>query len=260
MTTLKRISCSFLLLQLLLISCKTVPITGRKQLSIIPSSTMQQLSEEGYRQQISSTPLSSNKSETERVKRVGRKIISAVEKYLQQEGQSNRIAGFNWEINLLESKEANAFCMEGGKIAFYTGIMKYCPSDDAIAVVMGHEIAHAIAHHGGERMSQMLVTQAGGMTLNLAMRNQSSLVRNLTLASYGVGSQVGVLLPFSRTHETEADRMGLIFMKMAGYNPHEAARFWERMAAGSKGSPPKWLSTHPDHQTRIENLKKWANE
>jgi predicted Zn-dependent protease len=150
--------------------------------------------------------------------------------------------------------------MPGGKVAFYTGIMPICKDDNGVAVVMSHEIAHAIAQHGNERMSQQLTTQMGGVALQVAMQDQPAQTQALAMTAFGVGSQVGVLLPFSRTHESEADKMGLYFMTLAGYDPYEAPRFWERMNAGAGGSPPEFLSTHPNPSTRIANMQQWIPE
>ncbi|MCB9082147.1 MAG: M48 family metallopeptidase [Lewinellaceae bacterium] len=241
----------------MLAACSTVPITGRKQLSLIPASTMLSLSQQSYRQVLNESKVSSNQAETTRLRRVGNRITQSVESYLRQNNASNLVANYQWEVNLIESPEVNAWCMEGGKIAFYTGIMPLMPNDDAIAVVMSHEIAHAVARHGGERMSQMLVTQLGGVAIDVALRDQPSTTRGLAQVAYGAGTQLGVLLPFSRSHESEADEMGLHFLVMAGYNPEEAVRFWERMSAQSGGKQPlQFLSTHPSHEARIANLKR----
>ncbi len=243
-----------------LCNCSTVPLTGRKQLSLIPAPAMISLSEENYRQALSQAKISSNSRETARLRQVGNRLIQAVDRYMKQEGLYQQIAGYNWEINLLESKEANAWCMEGGKIAFYSGIMPLCPTDDAIAVVMSHEIAHAIARHGRERMSQLVVTQLGGVAIDQALREKPAMTRQLAQTAYGAGATVGVLLPFSRAHEAEADEMGLHFMAMAGYNPEEAVRFWERMSQMGGTKMPAFLSTHPSHEDRIKQLKRLIPE
>ena len=167
------------------------------------------------------------------------------------------LKGFQWEFNTVESEEANAFCMPGGKVVFYTGILPICQDEAGVAVVMGHEVAHAIAKHGNERMSQGLVQQFGGVALSVALSDKPAQTQQLFQTAYGVGSQVGVMLPFSRLQESEADELGLIFMAMAGYDPHEAPKFWERMSAKSSGgAPPEFLSTHPSHETRIRKLNK----
>ncbi len=243
-----------------LCNCSTVPLTGRKQLSLIPAPAMISLSEENYRQALSQAKISSNSRETARLRQVGNRLIQAVDRYMKQEGLYQQIAGYKWEINLLESKEANAWCMEGGKIAFYSGIMPLCTTDDAIAVVMSHEIAHAIARHGRERMSQLVVTQLGGVAIDQALREKPAMTRQLAQTAYGAGATVGVLLPFSRAHEAEADEMGLHFMAMAGYNPEEAVRFWERMSQMGGTKMPAFLSTHPSHEDRIKQLKRLIPE
>jgi predicted Zn-dependent protease len=201
--------------------------------------------------------LSSNKKQTQMIKTVGLKIQKAVEQYFKQNNMSEHLQGYNWEFNLVESNDVNAWCMPGGKVVFYTGILPVCQGDNGVAVVMGHEIAHAIAEHGGERMSQGLLTQLGGMGLMIALENKPQETQELWMTAFGVGSQLGVMLPFSRLHESEADHLGLIFMAMAGYNPNEAVEFWKRMAAQKGGSsPPEFLSTHPSDETRIADLQK----
>jgi predicted Zn-dependent protease len=238
-------------------ACKSVPITGRKQLNFISFAQMAALSEEGYRQQLKDLPLSNNTNDVRRINAVSERLIAAIETYLKDNKIKSEATDFKWEVNLLENKEANAFCMEGGKIAFYTGIMPYCTNDDAIAVVMGHEIGHAIAHHGGERMSELMIAQYGNTVLDAALSKEPAKTRSLADVAYGLGSQVFGILPFSRLHESEADELGLNFMTMAGYNPNEAIKFWERMEAGNTGTrPPQIISTHPSPETRIANIKK----
>jgi len=240
----------------LLAACSTVPITGRKQLSLVPSSQMMALASEQYQTTLQQSNLSNDQSEVRRLRQVGDRVIQAVEQYLANNGQSQLTEGYNWEINLIQDDQVNAWAMPGGKIAFYTGIMKLFKSDDEIAVVMAHEIAHAIASHGGERMSQMLVAQLGGVALDVALADKPQQTRSMAQAAYGLGSQIGVLLPFSRTHESEADELGVYFMTMAGYNPQAAVDFWRTMAAQGGGSPPEFLSTHPSNETRIRNLQR----
>ncbi len=243
-----------------LAACATVPITGRRQLSLIPDSQMNAMSFSQYDQVLKESSLSKDAAATEQVRRVGKRIQGAVERYFQQQGQSQQLAGYAWDFNLIDSKEVNAWCMPGGKVAFYTGILPVCKDDVGIAVVMGHEVAHAIARHGGERMSQELAVQLGGVALSEAMKSKPEQTRNLWLSAFGAGTQVGVLLPFSRQHESEADRMGLIFMAMAGYDPREAPKFWERMAASGGSAPPEWMSTHPSDETRIRQLNEHLAE
>lgn len=248
---------SILLLSLLyLVSCSSVPMTGRKQFVAIPSSQMISLSEESYTKVLEESELSDDRYYTDMVKSVGEKVTRAVETYLKQNGLESAISGYKWQYNVLKSEELNAWCMPGGQIAFYEGIMPVCEDESGVAVVMGHEIAHAVASHGNERMSQQLVIQLGGIALSEALKTQKEETINLALLAFGVGSKVGVELPFSRTHESEADELGLYFMAMAGYNPNTAPAFWERMEARGGSRPPEFLSTHPDPANRIENLKK----
>ncbi len=240
---------------LLMAACAKVPFTGRKQIKLLPSSQMTAMSATSYNAFLQENKLSKNKEQTAMVKRVGARLQKAVEEYFHANGMSKSIEGYKWEFNLVENPQVNAWCMPGGKVVFYTGIMPICQNEEGIAVVMGHEISHAIARHGNERMSQGLVTQLGGVALSVALQNQPKLTQNLFMQAYGVGAQYGVILPFSRSHESEADRMGMIIMALAGYNPKVAPKFWERMAASSNGQePPEFLSTHPSHRSRIKAL------
>ena len=242
---------------ILLISCSTVPLTNRSQLNMIPSSEMLSMSFQQYDQFLKENKLSTNQTEVNLVKSTGVKIQHAVERYLKANNLSDRLNGYNWEFNLVESDQVNAWCMPGGKVVVYTGILPLTKDEAGLAVVMGHEIAHAIAEHGSERMSQQLLQQLGATGLMIAMKDKPVETQALWLAVYGVGTNVGVMLPYSRTHESEADHLGLIFMAMAGYDPHEAPKFWERMAAGKQGgSLPEFLSTHPSDQTRINDINK----
>jgi predicted Zn-dependent protease len=242
------------------ISCETVPITGRSQLSLVSSSEINSMSFNQYKDFLSKHKLSNNAEQTQHVKNVGLKISNAVSQFFTMQGQSDRLKDYKWEFNLVEDKEVNAWCMPGGKVVVYTGILPITKDDTGLAVVMGHEIAHAIADHGKERLSQELLTQMGGTALSVALSQQPGATSSLFLGAYGVGTQVGVLLPYSRLHESEADRLGLIFMSMAGYDPNAAVAFWERMAQGKKGSPPEFLSTHPADATRIKNIKSYVPE
>lgn len=246
-------------LVLLLAACSTVPITGRKQLTLIPSATMMSLANDQYRQALNESQLSNDQGELQRLRRVGNNIIKAVETYMANNGMADRIADYEWEINLIESDQVNAWAMPGGKIAFYTGIMPLCTSDDGIAVVMSHEIAHAIAGHGGERMSQSIVAQFGSaVAVEVLLAEKPQATKNLAATALGIGSTLGILA-YSRLHESEADELGLYFMTMAGYDPYEGARFWQRMQAQAGGArPPKLLSTHPPTEERIANLNRLA--
>lgn len=242
-------------------ACSTVPITGRKSFSLIPDATMMSMSFQQYDEFLKTNHVSKDAKKTAMIRRVGRRIQKAVEKYFAENNLSDELKGYDWEFNLVESKDVNAWCMPGGKVVFYTGILPICKDEAGIATVMGHEIAHAIAEHGSERMTQGLLTQLGGMALQVALQKEPQLTQQLAMTAFGIGAQVGVLLPFSRLHESEADHLGLIFMSMAGYNPNRAIDFWKRMAAKKGGqAPPEFLSTHPSDQTRINNLRKLLPE
>lgn len=247
-------------LVIFIISCSKVPITGRKQLIIIPDSQLYPASFGQYTDFMKTAKLSTNATQSQLVKNVGNKIKIAVEAYLKEKKLSDRLSDYKWEFNLVEDPTANAWCMPGGKVAVYTGILPITQSEAGLATVMGHEIAHAIAEHGGERMSQSMMQQLGGVALNIALQEKSAQTQSLWMAAYGAGSQVGVMLPFSRLHETEADKLGLIFMSIAGYNLNEAIAFWQRMSQNSTGKPPEFLSTHPSDNTRINDLKKYLPE
>jgi predicted Zn-dependent protease len=245
-----------ILLVFMVYYCSTVPITGRSQLNLIPASEMNSMSFQQYSDFLKTNKLSANKKDDEMIKRVGQKIQKAVETYFAQNNLSKELEGYNWEFNLVESPEVNAWCMPGGKVVVYTGILPITKDETGLAVVMGHEIAHAVAQHGAERMSQGLLQQLGGVALSVALKDKPETTQNLFMTAYGVGTTVGVMLPFSRTHESEADHLGLIFMSMAGYDPTVAVDFWTRMAAQGGTKPPEFLSTHPSDETRIADLKK----
>jgi predicted Zn-dependent protease len=247
-------------LLVILVACASVPITGRKQLSLVPESTINSMASEQYSQFISENKLSDNTEATAMVRRVGRKIQAAVEQFFAERKQSDRLQNYKWEFNLVDDSVANAWCMPGGKVVVYAGLLPITKNENGLAVVMGHEIAHAIAQHGEERMSQGLLAQFGGAALSAALSEKPEQTRSLFMTAYGVGATLGVLLPYSRLHESEADRIGLIFMAMAGYDPNGALEFWQRMAAEKGGAPPEFLSTHPSDETRIENIRKQIPE
>ena len=250
-----------MLLCIFLVQCKTVPITGRKQLALIPQGQLLALSFDQYTQMVRDAPRSTNQKWTGMVNNSGSRIKTAVKDYMVQNKMGDRLNGYEWEAVLLADPTVNAWAMPGGKIAFYEGIMPVCLDETGVAVVMGHEVAHVIANHGNERMTQGLLQQLGGIGLQVALRDKPAETQALFLGAYGAASSLGVMLPFSRAHEREADRLGLIFMAMAGYDPREAPRFWERMVANSQGgSPPAFLSTHPSYGTRIENLNEFMPE
>ncbi len=194
---------------------------------------------------------------TQQVQRIGKNIAKGAKEYLVNNGHKDRIEGFDWQFRVVKSDKANAFCMPGGRVVFYTGIMEIADNkDELIAVVMGHEVAHAIARHGNERMSQQLAIRMGASTLSVATKQQPELTQEILMQAYGVGSKLGAL-KYSRKHESEADKMGLVFMAKAGYDPQKAVKFWKRMSRQSSGQPPEFLSTHPNHDTRIQQLEKF---
>jgi len=241
---------------LALASCTKVPVTGRSQLSLIPSSQLVGLANQEYDQFLKEHPASKDPEGTRKVRTVGQRIAKAVEGYMGRKQMADRLEGYEWEFNLVDGKEINAFCMPGGKVVVYTGLLPVTRDETGLAVVMGHEIAHAIADHGGERMSQQLLAQLGGTALSVALSQKPAETRQLAMAAFGAGASVGVLLPFSRLQESEADHLGLIFMALAGYDPSAAVEFWSRMKnAKTGGAPPQWLSTHPADDTRIAQIK-----
>ena len=253
---LRRFIVFFAIVAFIVISCSTVPLTGRKQLNIIPSSTMLSMSFQEYDNFLKNNKLSTNQEQTQMVKRVGGNIQKAVQLYFSQRNMSQRLKDYAWEFNLVESKDANAWAMPGGKVVIYTGILPITQSETGLAVVMGHEIAHAIAEHGNERFSQGLITQLGAVALSEALDEKPEETRSLWMQAFGLGAQVGVLLPFSRVQEGEADRLGLIFMAMAGHDPNQAVNFWQRLAEKKGGkAPPEFLSTHPSDETRIRKIR-----
>ncbi len=239
----------------LLAGCATVPVTGRQQLSLVSSGEMQKMAAQEYRSFLAENPPVTGTADSRLVEEVGTRIQASVEHYMKKKDLYGQIKDYKWQFNLVDSKEVNAWCMPGGRVVVYTGLLPITQDDAGLAVVMGHEIAHAIAEHGRERMSQALLQQMGGVALAVALHDKPAQTQALWLAAYGVGSTVGVVLPYSRLQESEADEIGLMFMAKAGYDPREAVELWKRMAASKKGSPPQFLSTHPADQTRIEQLQ-----
>lgn len=244
-----------------ILACTKVPISGRRQMNLLPESQLMSMSLTQYGAFLQENPPMSDEIEaTKRVKRVGGRISHAVEKYMKENGFANRIANYKWEFNLVDQNVVNAWCMPGGKVVVYNGIMPVAESDAGLAVVMGHEIAHAVARHGNERMSQGLVAAAGAAGLAVALREKPAETQALFLGAYGVSTGVGILA-FGRNQESEADKLGMVFMAMAGYEPKEAIPFWERMkAASGGGSMPEFLSTHPSHDTRIQRITEFLPE
>ncbi|RZJ80349.1 MAG: M48 family peptidase [Flavobacterium sp.] len=239
-------------------SCSTVPLTGRSRLSLVDDSQLQQQAAIGYQQLLSDPAtkvVSTNSANTQMVKRVGAKIAAAVTQYMNQNGFAEQIQNYKWEFNLIESKEINAWCMPGGKVAIYTGILPVTKDEAGLATVMGHEIAHAIAQHSAERASHMTAAQVGSAAVGVATSN--SKYANYINQAYGIGGQL-VILNYGRNQELEADKMGLSFMAMAGYNPSTAVGFWQRMAQAGSGAakPPVFLSTHPSDDQRIARIQR----
>ncbi len=225
-------------------------------MNLLPGATMAEMGFANYGEFLKTNPVSKNQQALNEVKEVGTRISSSVEKFMTENGMEKYLKHYDWEFNLVADKTPNAWCMPGGKVVIYEGILPLTQNVNGLAVVMGHEIAHAIARHGNERMSQQLLTQLGGMALSVAIQEKPEQTQQIFLAAFGLGSQIGVLLPYSRLHEKEADRLGLNFMAMAGYNPNEAIAFWERMSKLGGAKPPEWLSTHPMDETRIAEMKK----
>jgi predicted Zn-dependent protease len=252
-----------LLIPVFLVACTKNPITGRSQAKLLPESEVQSMAATEYQQFLSTNKVvsSSGNRDAEMVVRVGQRITKAVQDYFTEKGRPDDLKGYQWEYHLVDSKEVNAWCMPGGKIVVYTGLLPITQNEAALAAVMGHEVAHAVFNHGNERMSQGMIQQGLGSALSVALANKSAATQNLFMGAYGVGSQVGVLLPFSRKHELEADHYGLIFAAKAGYNPQEAINLWQRMETASNGSaPPEFLSTHPSEGHRIDQLQKFMPE
>lgn len=248
---------SFLIMAVFVISCSENLVTGRKQLKLVSENELQSMATQEYRTFLNANTVvsSSINKDAEMVKRVGSRIAAAIKSYYDSKGQTSILEGYQWEFNLIDNKEANAWCMPGGKVVVYTGLLPITQNEAALAVVIGHEIAHAVAQHGSERVSQGLLQQLGGMALQVALSNKPAETQNLFMTAYGIGSTVGGILPFSRKEENEADKYGLYFSSMAGYNPQEAIPFWERMSAAGGAKPPEFLSSHPSDQTRINNIK-----
>jgi len=245
-----------LLTLFLLSACATVPLTERKSLHLIPDSELLSLSFQQYAEVLKKSKLSNDPVKVQMVKRVGERIARASEEFLRKSKLQSDIKNYKWESNLIEDdKVVNAWCMPGGKVAVYTGILPLTQDDTGLAVVMGHEVAHAMAKHGNERMSEGLLVQLGGVGLSVALAQKPAQTQQIFMAAYGVGAQVGFMLPYSRLHESEADRIGLVLMAKAGYDPREAVPFWQRMNEKGGSRPPEFLSTHPAPETRIKDIK-----
>jgi predicted Zn-dependent protease len=242
----------------LFLSCTTNPFTNKKTLALVPNSQLFPTAFAQYDQFLTANNVITGTADAAMIQRVGQRIEVAAERWLNANDHQGYLDDYKWEYNLVNDKTVNAWCMPGGKIVFYTGILPIAQNETGVAAIMGHEVAHALANHGQQRMSAGMLQQVGAVAGNLAIKDEQS--RNLFNQAYGVGSQVGVMLPFSRSHETQSDEIGLYLMAVAGYNPDEAAELWKRMKANSGGqAPPEFMSTHPSNDTRISNLTKWAS-
>lgn len=251
---------SFLLsFMVLVMACKTNPFTGEKNLNFVSNSQIFPASFQQYEEVLAQNQVITNTPEARMIERVGQKVATAAERYLNANGYQGYLNDYEWEYSLIkDDDQVNAWAMPGGKIAFYTGIMPIAQTETGVAAIMAHEVAHALADHGAQRMSTAQLQQVGGAVLGAAVGGRSESTQQIIGQAYGLGSQYGVMLPFSRSHESEADRIGLTLMAMAGYEPSEAANLWRRMKEQAGGQGPEFLSTHPNPQTRIDNIEEWA--
>lgn len=258
---MKRLLFYFLAASLINTGCSKNAITGRNQLKLIPESQLQEMALTEYKSFLSENKVVSNSGnkDAEMVKRVGSRIATAITNFYTQEGKGDVLKGYNWEFNLVDSKEVNAWCMPGGKVVVYTGLLPITQNEAALAVVLGHEITHAVAGHGNERMSQGMLAQ-GIQVAGDVLTSNNAKVNSIFNAVYAPGAQIGVLLPNSRKQEYEADHYGLIFCAMAGYNPREAIPFWQRMAQAGGQKPPEFLATHPSDENRIAKLQSYMDD
>lgn len=252
---MKKYALSLLATVLLCIGCSTVPITGRRQVLLVSDQEVLSASLTQYSSYMSSASRSTNSNRSAMVTRVGQRIAAATELYLRENGMESELANFAWEFNLVNDNQVNAFCMPGGKIVVYEGLMNLVASEDELAVVVGHEVAHAVAKHSNERMSQQMLTEYGAQILSAAVSEKSAAIQSMAAQVYGLGAQYGLTLPFSRKHELEADYMGLILMTIAGYNPDVAIGFWQKMSADGQ-QVPEFMSTHPSDAKRIREIEK----
>jgi predicted Zn-dependent protease len=252
---------SLLLACVFVIGCATVPFTGRSQLSLVPQADLVTSASESYNQLLAQSQLSTNSEDTRAVVHVGERVAMAAEDFMREMGMTGELRYYDWEFSLIEEDETiNAFCMPGGRIGVFTGILPVARDDNGLAVIMAHEVAHALANHSGERLSQLLLAELGGMALSSAMQEKPQEAQELAMMAFGLGAQLGVLLPYSRQHESEADRIGLILMSRAGYDPRHAIPFWSRMNEQGGARPPEFLSTHPAPDTRIAQIKSYLPE
>lgn len=250
-----------LLLLLIVISCNTNPFTEKKTLAIVPNSTLIPMSFKQYNQVLEKENIEKGTEDAKMIQRIGVRIANAAEKWLAEKGYEDYTENYKWEFSLIKKDMINAWAMPGGKVAFYTGILPVAKNDNGIATIMGHEVAHALSNHGQQRMSAAQIQQTVGAVGAVAIGDDNEKEQQIFNVAYGLGSQLGVMLPFSRKHETEADKIGLTIMAIAGYDPSNAYKLWQRMSEASGGkAPPEFLSTHPSNETRIQNLKEWSSD
>lgn len=249
------IICTFVITVVLSTGCGSVPLTGRKQVLLVSDKEVLEVGLTQYNQYIREAELASDSRSTALVKSVGSKLAQSTERYLKANGFESEIANLDWEFNLVRNNEVNAFCMPGGKIVVYEGLLSVAQTEAELATVIGHEIGHAVAKHSNERMSQQIMTQYGMAILSEALSQKSAAVQTVATSVFGLGAQVGIMLPYSRKHEYEADYMGIVFMEIAGYDSESALDFWTKMAAGSSNAND-FLSTHPSDSKRIAEIKR----
>ncbi|MDP5157527.1 MAG: M48 family metallopeptidase [Flaviramulus sp.] len=255
----KKITLAFVI-TLIIFSCATNPFTGKKTMAFVSNDQLFPSAFAQYNQVLTDNKVVKGTANAEMITRVGQRIAVAAERYLNANGFAGYLKDYKWEYTLIESEQVNAWCMPGGKIAFYTGILPIALNETGIAAIMGHEVAHALANHGQQRMSAAYIQQGLAVAGNVALSNDQQAL-GIFNQSYGIVSNVAGMLPFSRSHETEADKIGIYLMAIAGYNPDEASVLWERMKANSGGqAPPEFLSTHPSNDSRIANLKSLASQ
>lgn len=244
---------------MLVIACATNPFTGKKTMALVPNSQIFPMAFQQYDQFLNENKVITGTTDAQKITTIGQKIAAASERWLNANGYAGYLKDYQWEYNLVEDPAVNAWCMPGGKIVFYTGIMPIAKNDAGIAAIMGHEVAHALANHGQQRMSAAQYQALGAVAGNVALGSDPKKA-DIFNQAYGLGTTVGLMLPFSRNHESEADKIGLTLMAIAGYDPIAAADLWKRMQAKGGGAPPEFLSTHPSSQTRINNITAWAPE
>jgi len=257
----KHIVSTLAVLMLVASACSTVPLTGRKQMNLLPEADLIQMGFASYAEFLKENPPSSDMVNSSMVREVGMNIVNSVNRYFEIHNLTSRLSGYEWEFTLVDQDVPNAWAMPGGKVVVYKGLLPLTLDRDGLAVVIGHEIAHVVARHGNERMSQGLLVQLGGIALSEAVKEKPEETQSIFLLAYGAGAQLGAILPYSRQHEKEADQLGLIFMSMAGYNPEKAVEFWERMTSMGGGErPPEFLSTHPSDESRIRAIRAFIPE